>query len=310
MYDSGPARLARTSKPPTRPPPAHRPPQPCPPPRRPRESLVPAFGDFSSFCIFIASITTTPCCSATSSPTATSTRTTRPGIGAFTARGPAAPAARPAPSLQRPRIAPPQTRTACRQSAPHRHRERSGTAARPRSSDITPGCSICASTAIALAIDRRTPSLRRATARRQLHPPPSCHRSPARPSRPQPLPPPGRGPLALLTPSVADRLLSQPQTANKRRRHRHHILRNVASCVAAVAAAASNRSRYPVSIRAARKSASIRIRRNNPMFVLIPPITYSSSARSIRSIAISRVSANATSFDSIGSYSSGTVQPA
>src|SRR5215469_559439 len=59
----------------------------------------PVLGDFSSFCIFIASITTTPCCSTTSSPTLTRTRTTRPGIGAFTARGPAA--ASPAP--RRPR---------------------------------------------------------------------------------------------------------------------------------------------------------------------------------------------------------------
>ena len=50
----------------------------------------PAFGERSSFSIFIASTTTTPCRAATASPGATSTRTTRPGIGATTACSPCA----------------------------------------------------------------------------------------------------------------------------------------------------------------------------------------------------------------------------
>ena len=43
---------------------------------------MPSFGLFSSFSIFIASTTTSPCPSLTSSPAFTSTLTILPGIGA------------------------------------------------------------------------------------------------------------------------------------------------------------------------------------------------------------------------------------
>ena len=45
---------------------------------------MPGFGDFISFCIFIASMTTRPCPWPTTSPSATSTRMTFPGMGALT----------------------------------------------------------------------------------------------------------------------------------------------------------------------------------------------------------------------------------
>ena len=45
-------------------------------------AILPAFGDCTSFCIFIASTTSTPWRAATSSPALSSTRTTLPGIGA------------------------------------------------------------------------------------------------------------------------------------------------------------------------------------------------------------------------------------
>ena len=49
---------------------------------------TPSLGVRSSFSIFIASTTTTACLAVTWSPTATSTRTTRPGIGALTCMAP------------------------------------------------------------------------------------------------------------------------------------------------------------------------------------------------------------------------------
>ena len=53
--------------------------------------MVPAAGARSSFSIFIASITTSPWPACTTSPTATATRTTSPGIGATSGAGPVAP---------------------------------------------------------------------------------------------------------------------------------------------------------------------------------------------------------------------------
>src|SRR5579871_888481 len=122
---------------------------------------------------------------------------------------------------------------------------------------------------------------------------PSCR--PAKPHRlsGEALPPPGAASRSKAANKAAARAATSSGT----------------SAPSTIDPAASNRSRYPVSIRATRKSASIKIRRNRERFVLIPPITYSPSALSIRSIATSLVSPNATSFDSIGSYSSGTTHP-
>ena len=53
---------------------------------------LPAFGDFSSFCIFMASITTMPWCASTSAPRSANTRTTRPGMGALMTGAVGAPA--------------------------------------------------------------------------------------------------------------------------------------------------------------------------------------------------------------------------
>src|SRR5256885_2340544 len=51
----------------------------------------PSCGAFNSFCIFMASITTTPCAALTSSPTPTSIRTIFPGIAATIVARPCGP---------------------------------------------------------------------------------------------------------------------------------------------------------------------------------------------------------------------------
>ena len=70
-----------------------------------------------------------------------------------------------------------------------------------------------------------------------------------------------------------------------------------------------NSSMKPVCRSPARNSGSSRIWRKKPRLVWMPPTSYSRSARIMRAMACSRVSAQTASLASSGSYSIGTVQP-
>ena len=89
--------VGQRAQPSSRPPPPRRAAAPAPPARRPwhrPRSTVPAKGALSASSIFIASSTPSRCPSATASPSATSTASTVPGIGAVRLPSPAAAAVR------------------------------------------------------------------------------------------------------------------------------------------------------------------------------------------------------------------------